>query len=101
MKQKLNSDLIRDCLPVPPFSHKYLVTQQSPQVWRVDLLHPMKYSHTTEQVKTIWGFIKGDKVYPPLNHTKPRRTPVCDLTDIPDDLYYTTIIPTTRSLLHL
>ena len=94
----LTEQNIRDCLPVPPFRFKYLITQQSPQVWRVDLLHPAQYSYTTEQVKTIWGFIKNGKVYPPLNYKKPRAKVVCDLTDIPDSMYYTTIVPTQTSL---
>jgi hypothetical protein len=90
---------IRDCLPIPPFSHKYVVRQQSPQIWRVDLLHPMKYSYTKEQVMTIWGFIKTNgKVYPPRNSQTPRRSPLCNLDEITDDLCYSTIIPTTRTL---
>ena len=98
----LTEQIIRDCLPVPPFSHKYLIIQQSPQIWRVDLLHPMKYSYTTDPVKTIWGFVKSTgKVHSPLNHLKPRQRPLCDLTEVTDDLQWTTIIPKTRSILHL
>ena len=92
---------IRDSLPVPPFRYRYEVTQQSPQVWRVDLVHPMIYTHTTDQRRSVWGFIKSGKVYPPSNYQKPRRTPLCDLTDIPDVCDYTTIVPTQRSLLHI
>ena len=94
----MNEQQIRDSLPVPPFRYKYVVTQQSPHIWRVDLLHPMVYTYTVEQVSTIWGFIKGDKVYPPKNHLKPARTPLCHLSAIPDECDYTTIIPTTRKL---
>ena len=98
-KAEINEGVIRQHLPIPPFSHKYVVRQQSPQIWRVDLLHPMKYSYTTEQVMTIWGFIKTNgKVYPPRNSQTPRRSPLCNLDEITDDLYYTTIIPTTRTL---
>ena len=92
---------IRDCLPVPPFRYRYEVTQQSPQVWRVDLVHPDVYSHHIGHRRTVWGFVKAGKVYPPANYLKARRTPLCDLTDVPDDCDYTTIVPTTRSLLHL
>ena len=105
LTMQLSEQQIRDCLPIPPFSHKYDIIQQSPQVWRVDLIHPMVYTYTTEQVHTVWGFIKPRKgvptVYPPYNSTKPRRTPLCDLSDISEDLSYTTIIPKVRSLLHL
>ena len=93
----MNEQLIRDSLPIPPFSHKYLVTQQSPQIWRVDLIHPMRYTYTTDQVMTVWGFIKSNgKVYPPRNSQKPRTSPICNLDEITDDLAYTTIIPTKR-----
>ena len=98
MPMTLTEKQIRDSLPVPPFRYKYVVTQQSPQIWRVDLLHPMVYTYTTDQVKTIWGFIKGGKVYPPKNSQKPARSPLCDLSEVPDECDYTTIIPTTRIL---
>ena len=92
----LTEQAIRQALPIPPFSHKYEIIQQSPQVWRVDLIHPMVYTYTTEQVRTIWGFIKNGNVYPPSNHKKPRRTPLCPLVEVSDDLSYTTIVPTKR-----
>ena len=99
MSLTMTEQEIRDSLPVPPFRYKYVVTQQSPQIWRVDLHHPAVYSYTSDPVKTIWGFIKSDgKVYPPQNHLKPRRQSVCNLVDISDDMSYTTIIPTTRVL---
>ena len=99
-KVDVNEEVIRQYLPIPPFSHKYVVRQQSPQIWRVDLLHPMIYTYTDEQVMTIWGFIKTNgKVYPPRNSQTPQRSPLCNLDEITDDLYYTTIIPTTRTLI--
>jgi len=98
---EISEGVIRSHLPIPPFSHKYRITQQSPQIWRVDLIHPSVYSYTTERVWTVWGFIKGDKVYPPRNSQKPRRSPLCDLTEIPDDRQFTTITHDVTSLWHL
>ena len=99
-KVDVNEEVIRQYLPIPPFSHKYVVRQQSPQIWRVDLLHPMRYTYKVDQVMTIWGFIKTNgKVYPPRNSQTPQRSPLCNLDEITDDLYYTTIIPTTRTLI--
>lgn len=100
-KIDINEDVIRSHLPIPPFSHKYSITQQSPQIWRVDLIHPSIYTYTTEQVKTIWGFIKNGVVYPPRNSLKPRQTPLCDLTEVSDELQFTTITHDTKSLQHL
>jgi len=103
MKERfeISEGVIRSYLPIPPFSHKYRITQQSPQIWRVDLIHPSVYTYTTEQVWTVWGFIKGDKVYPPRNSQKPRRGPLCALTEIPDDRQFTTIVHDVKSLQHL
>ena len=100
-KLEINEDVIRSHLPIPPFSHKYRVVQQSPQIWRVDLIHPSVYTYTTEQVYSVWGFVKGGMVYPPKNSTKPSRTPLCSLSEVTDELQYTTIRPTCSSLQHL
>ena len=101
MSQTMTEQQIRDSLPIPPFSHKYRITQQSPQIWRVDLIHPLVYTYTTERVWTVWGFIKGDKVYTPRNSQKPRRSPLCLLTEVSDDLQFTTITHNVKSLQHL
>ena len=96
---------IRDCLPIPPMSFKYRIYQESKTTWRITLLHPNnKYTYTTKHVETIWGFIYKDMVYPPgrVKGTK-GKSPICPLTDIPDDLSHTTIRPRegVTSLLHL
>ena len=101
MQTILTEQEIRDRLPVPPYRFKYKITQQSPHIWRVDLIHPSQYSYTNDPVITVWGFIKSNLlVYPPRNSLKPGPVSVCHLFDIPDDLNYTTIIPKTRSLIH-
>ena len=92
----MDEQTIRNNLPIPPYRYKYVIAQQSPQIWRVDLLHPNHYNYKTEQIWTVWGFVKGDKVYPPHNSIKPRRTSLCGLQDIPDSCSYTSIIPTKR-----
>ena len=92
---------IRDSLPVPPFKYKYEVIQQSPLVWKVNLVHPNVYSHYDGHRRTVWGYVKSNMVYPPGKGDRPAKTPVCDLSDISDDLSWTTIIPKCRSLLHL
>ena len=96
----MDEQTIRNNLPIPPYRYKYVIAQQSPQIWRVDLLHPNHYNYKTEQIVTIHSFIKVVKgvpmVYPPHNSIKPRRTSLCGLQDIPDSCSYTTIIPTKR-----
>ena len=52
-----------------------------------------------QPVRTVWGFVKGGKVYPPKNSQHPRPKSVCDLLDAWRLSGYTTIIPTTTSLL--
>ena len=95
----LTEQEIRDSLPVPPFRFKYKITRQSPQIWRVDLIHPNQYTYTTEQVVTVWGFIKTNGlVYPPKNYAKAHRSSVCHYLDIPDTMSYTSIVPTVSFL---
>lgn len=94
MTHYITKEDIHQCLPVPPFRYKYNIIRQSPQVWRIELMHPNQYTYTNKHVSTIWGFIKQGLVYPPLNSTKPQKQAVCDLFNIPDRMCYTTIIPT-------
>ena len=90
---------IRDSLPVPPYRFKYRITQQSPQIWRVDLLHPRQYTYTCDDVVTVWGFIKSNGlVYPPKNYMKAQRSSVCHYQDIPETMSYTSIVPTVTYL---
>lgn len=99
---KLTCDQIENFLPNPPDNYSYEVSQVSPLVHRIDLLHHVVYDYNLGQpVRTVYGFVKGSKVYPPKNYKTPRPKPVCNLTEMYLQSGYTTIIPTTRSLLHL
>ena len=81
------------CLPDPPTWGYYSVEQVSPLVQRVWLHDTRDYTYTTEEVKSVWGFVKGEKVHPPKNsqHMKPKS--VSHVTEAFRLSCYTTIVP--------
>ena len=102
MTKSHSSDFVLSCLPDEPDNYHYEVEQMSPLVQRVWLVHHKEYVYAEgEQVKTVWGFIKQGKVYPPRNFKTPQPKSVGLLMDAYRLPSYTTIIPKTTSLLHL
>lgn len=91
---------VLNLLPNTPEGFTYDVVVVSPRVTRVDLIHPyMPYQDKTP--RTVYAFIKGNLVYPPLNMKTARSKSVCCLADLYKQQPYTTIIPKVRSLLHI
>lgn len=71
-------------------------------VIRVWLNHHIEYMYKQgEPVRTIYCFIKGDKVYPPKNYKTARARSLCGIMELYKQPNYSTIVPKTRSLLHL
>lgn len=60
---------IADLPHTAPAQHWYVISEHNARFWRVDLFHPDKYSYTTKQVTTIWGFInkKNRQIHSPVN----------------------------------
>ena len=81
------------CLPDPPTWGHYSVEQVSPLVQRVWLHDTRDYTYTTEEVKSVYCFVKGDKIHPPKNsqHMKPKS--VSHVTEAFRLSCYTTIVP--------
>lgn len=99
---KPTPDQVEKFLPDPPDGFHYSVEQVSPLVMKVWLHHHKVYDYNLgEPVKTIYCFIKQDKVYPPKSCEKMRPESLCPLTDLWRQPSYTTIIPTTTDLTHL
>ena len=92
---------VENLLPDPPDGYSYSVERVSPMVLSVWLNHPPQYNYTDEPVRTIYCFIKNDKVHPPKNYKSMRPKSVCHVNELFTMPCYTTIIPTTHSLLHL
>ena len=100
--KKPTPEFILKCLPDEPKGYHYEVEIVSPLVHRVWLVHHTDYVYAEgEQVRTVWGFIKSGKIYPPKNHKTARPKSVGILMDAYKLSSYTTIVPTTTSLLHL
>ena len=88
----VSKDLINSVLPDAPEGYRHSIDMVSPTVYRVNLHHPNRYIHK-ENVVTIWGFIKGRKVFTSKN-SKPSKVEVCDILDAGDLSGYTSVIPT-------
>ena len=97
----LSSNQVANFLPVPDWG-RLEVEQISPLVQRVWFYHERDYVYAEgEPVRTVWGFIKGGKVYPPKNSKTAQAKSVCSVTHAFKLSGFTTIIPKTTSLLHL
>ena len=96
---KMSVEVITDLLPDPPEGFTYEVEQFSPLVYRVWIVNHMDFSYTSESVKSVWGFVKstGDVVVP-KNYLKISTKKVCHVTEIPQTMKYTTIVPTRTQL---
>lgn len=88
-------------LPVPDWGHLE-VEQMSPLVQRVWFHHDRIYDYNLgKPVKTVWGFIKGNKVHTPKDSKTPNPKSVCPLSEAYTLPCYTSIVPTTTDLTHL
>ena len=92
---------VNNLLPDPPDGFTYSIERVSPMVLKVWLNHPDHYIYTSDPVRTVYCFIKNDRVHPPASHKKMRPKSVCSVHELFTCSCYTTIIPTTTSLLHL
>ena len=94
--------MVMENLPSPPEGYSYDVERVTPQVIKVWLHHDeANYSYTTEKVYSIHSFIKRDMVHPPRNSEKMRVSPLCHLSELKNQSPYTTIVPTTNSIIDL
>ena len=98
----LSSEQVLNFLPVPEWGHLE-VEQVSPLIQRVWFYHDRAYVYRDDDtpVRTVWGFIKSGKVHTPKNYKTPNPKSVCDVVDAWRLPCYTSIVPTTTSLLHL
>ena len=92
---------VNNLLPDPPDGFTYSIERVSPMVLKVWLNHPDKYIYTSDPVRTVYCFIKNDRVHPPASHKKMRPLSIASVHELFTLSCYTTIIPTTTSLLHL
>ena len=77
---KVTTGLVEFCLPEPPTGYSYSVERVTPRVIKVWLNHPPYLFK--EGVRTIYCFVKGDKVHPARNKEKMRVESLCDLNDL-------------------
>ena len=102
---KMTADVVEDMLPIEPPGFSYRVEQFSKLVYRVMLINhaSFTYKDEDEEIATVWGFVKSTgAVHRPKSRDRMSSIEVCKVTNIPQELCYTTIIPEgPRSLHHL
>ena len=101
MKRKVTTQFVYDNLPKAPKGYTYSVERVTPRVIKVWLDHPDRLFKS--DVRTIYCFIKGDKVHAARNKDKMRVEPLCDIEDLYHCDNYSVINDTHDhpSLLHL
>lgn len=94
--------MVMDSLPEAPEGYSYDVERVTPQVIKIYLCHDeANYSYTTEKIWSIYGFVKRDMVHAPRNTEKMRVSSLCHLSELKNQSPYTTIVPTTNSIIDL
>ena len=85
-----------------PDKYYYTVTQVSPMIQRVDLVHTYPYDYACGKfVSTVWGFIKSGKIYPPKSVKQMQPKSICPVEEAWTLSGYTSVIPKCTSLLHI
>ena len=98
----LSPDQIDYFLPCPPPGYHHEVEQVGKLTHKVWLVHERNYDYACgKQVKTIWGYIKHNKVYCPKDNKTAYVKSCCDLVDAYKLSCYTSIVPKTTDLTHL
>ena len=99
---KVTPQLILQCLPDAPEGFHHSVEQVSPLVHRVWLHHHREYVYAEgDEVKTVWGFVKGGKVYPAKNYKTLKPKSQCSLLDAWHLSGYTCYVHNTPSLQYI
>lgn len=90
-------------LPKPPDDrYHFEIVHVSPRVIRVDLVHTYPYDYACgKHVFTVWGFIKGGRVYPAKSVKQMHPKSVCAVEEIGKQPGYTCVVPKCTSLLHI
>jgi len=98
----MTPDQIHQYLPDAPPGYHYSVEQVSKLIQKVWLHHEYDYVYAEgDPVKTVYCFVKGDKVHPPKDHKQARPRSVTTLVDLHTMSPYTTVVPTTTDLTHI
>ncbi len=100
---KVTPQQIIESLPKAPKGYTYSVENVSPLVNKVWFHHHYPYDYACgKPVKTIYCFLKSDKVHPPKSKDKMRVKSLCHISELSQQDPLTTIIPSGPSnLWHL
>ena len=103
MKRKVHTQTVYDSLPEAPRGYSYTVERVTPRVIKVWINDHRIFSYTADPVRSVYCFVKGDKVHAPRNKEKMRVEALCDIDELSSCDPYSTIndTHTVKSLLHL
>ena len=104
---KVTLEEVRNNLPVPPisdsFEYSYSLERVSPMVIKVWLNHHHNFDYACGRpVRTIYCFLKNDKVHPPKSKDKMQVKSICTIDELEEQNPYSTIKPSgSRNLWNL
>lgn len=91
---------VQRALPQAPDGYYYTVESISPMVTRVWLNHIKEYIYSDGPVRTVYCFLKNDKVHAPKNRDKMQPKSVCSINDLSTKGAYSVIVPVGPKSLH-
>ena len=98
----MTPEQIKLFLPDEPDGFHYTIEQVSPLIKRVWLNHHHVYDYNLgKPVRTVWGYIKRDRIHTPKDSKTPNVKSCCDLVDAWRLPGYTSIVPKVTDLTHL
>ena len=91
--------LVKENLPEAPDGYSYFIERVTPQVIKVWLNHHQDYDYACgKPVRTIYCFLKRDKVHAGKNRDKMRVSATCNLSELSQQSPYTVMKPDTEAL---
>ena len=92
---KVTLEQVRDNLPsIPDDRYTYEVERISPMVVKVWLRHHFPYDYACgKPVKTIYCYLKNEKVHAPKSKDKMQVKSICTIDELSSQPWNTTIVP--------
>ena len=98
-KIEVTIPLVKENLPQPPDGYSYSVERITPLVIKVWLNHHQQYDYACgKPVRTLYCFLKRDKVHAGKNRDKMKVSSTCNLTELSQQSPFTVMQPDAEAL---